>query len=213
MFTEYHKIETPYERDVDGSKKLIEGQFRSKYVKYLKDCNWIFTEKVDGTNIRVCWDGHDFIFKGRTDKAQLPANLVVRLQQLFMNDAMEELVEQMFGEKEVMFIGEGYGAGIQAVGKDYDTGGQQDFILFDITVDGKYLDHDNVVEIATALGLKMVPVVLIGTIDDAVRLVKAKPNSTIGKAKMEGVVGRPLVELKDRLGKRVIIKVKVNDFE
>jgi RNA-binding protein YhbY len=52
-----------------------------------------------------------------------------------------------------------------------------------------------------------------GTIEDAVRLVKSKPMSTIGKAKMEGVVGRPLVELKDRLGKRVIIKVKVNDFE
>lgn len=213
MFTEYHKIETPYERDVDGSKKLIEGQFRSKYVKYLKDCEWIFTEKVDGTNIRVCWDGHDFTFKGRTDKAQLPANLVVRLQQLFLNEAMEELVEQMFGEKEVMFIGEGYGAGIQAVGKDYDTGGQQDFILFDICVDGKYLDHDNVVEIATALGLRMVPVVLIGTIDDAVKLVKNDPVSMLGTCVMEGVVGRLPINMYDGRGNRMIVKIKCRDFE
>nr|DAW97690.1 MAG TPA: hypothetical protein [Caudoviricetes sp.] len=28
MFKEYHKIETPYIRAEDGSKKLIEGAFR-----------------------------------------------------------------------------------------------------------------------------------------------------------------------------------------
>jgi len=211
MFTEYHKIETPYERDMDGSKKLIEGKFRSKYVKYLKDCEWIFTEKVDGTNIRVCWDGHDFIFKGRTEKAQLPAGLVVRLQQIFFNDTMEEMVEQMFGDKEVMFIGEGYGAGIQAVGKEYIPDGQ-DFILFDITVDGKYLDHDNVVEIATALGLKMVPVLLRGTIDDAIKFVKTEPVSQLGTCVIEGVVGRLPINMYDGRGNRMIVKIKCHDF-
>jgi hypothetical protein len=30
---------------------------------------------------------------------------------------------------------------------------------------------------------------------------------------MEGIVGRPIVELKDRMGKRVIVKVKVRDYE
>ena len=37
MFTEYHKIETPFERDVDGTKKLIEGKYRSKFVEFLKE--------------------------------------------------------------------------------------------------------------------------------------------------------------------------------
>lgn len=212
MFGEYHKIETPYERDVDGTKKLIEGKFRSKYVQFLRNCDWIFTEKIDGTNIRVCWDGHTFIFKGRTDKANLPAGLVIRLQQLFLNNEMEELVEQMFGEREVMFIGEGYGAGIQAVGKDYIPDGQ-DFILFDVCVEGKYLDHDNVVEIATALGLKMVPVVLTGTIDDAVALVKSDPVSIVGTCVMEGVVGRLPINMYDNRGNRMIVKIKCHDFE
>ena len=212
MFGEYHKIETPYERDVDGTKKLIEGKFRSKYVKYLKDCEWIFTEKVDGTNIRVCWDGHSFIFKGRTEKAQLPAGIVVRLQQIFFNNEMEELVEQMFGEKEVMFIGEGYGAGIQAVGKEYISD-SQDFILFDVVVQDKYLDHEDVVQIATALGLKMVPVVLTGTIDDAVKLVKNNPVSLLGTCVMEGVVGRLPINMYDSRGNRMIVKIKCRDFE
>lgn len=29
---------------------------------------------------------------------------------------------------------------------------------------------------------------------------------------MEGVVGRPSIEIRDRLGKRVIVKIKVKDF-
>lgn len=211
MFSEYHKIETPFERDIDGTKKLIEGKFRSKYVKYLKDCEWIFTEKVDGTNIRVCWDGHSFIFKGRTEKSQLPAGLIVRLQQVFFNNEMEELVEQMFGEKEVMFIGEGYGAGIQAVGKEYISNGQ-DFILFDVVVQDKYLDHEDVAQIATALGLKMVPVVLTGTIDDAVKLVKTNPVSLCGTCVMEGVVGRLRYNMYDSRGNRMIVKIKCRDF-
>ena len=212
MFTEYHKIETPYERDVDGSKKLIEGKFRSKYIEQLSNGQWVFTEKIDGTNIRVCWDGHDFSFKGRTDKAQLPAGLVLRLQQLFLNDTMEEMVEQMFGDKEVMLIGEGYGAGIQAVGKEYIPDGQ-DFILFDVRVNGMYLDHDNVVEIAKALGLDMTPVVLTGTIDDAVKLVKANPVSLRGTCVMEGVVGRLRYNMYDGRGNRMIVKIKCHDFE
>ena len=211
MFTEYHKIETPFERDIDGSKKLIEGKYRSKYVEQLSNCPWVFTEKIDGTNIRVCWDGHSFSFKGRTDKAQLPAGLVLRLEQLFLNNEMEEMVEQMFGDKEVMLIGEGYGAGIQAVGKEYKDDGQ-DFILFDVRVNGMYLDHDNVVQIATALGLDMAPVVLTGTIDDAVKLVKSNPVSLRGTCVMEGVVGRLRYNMYDNRGNRMIVKIKCRDF-
>ena len=45
---EYPKIETPFNREADGGKKLVEGSFRSEAVKYLKDAEWVFTEKVDG---------------------------------------------------------------------------------------------------------------------------------------------------------------------
>lgn len=51
-----------------------------------------------------------------------------------------------------------------------------------------------------------------GTIDEAVNFVKSKPMSTIGKAPMEGLVGKPMFELYDRLGNRVITKIKVKDF-
>ena len=45
---EYNKIDTVFERDTSGSKKLIEGQFRDETVKYLRNMPWRFTEKIDG---------------------------------------------------------------------------------------------------------------------------------------------------------------------
>ncbi len=72
---EYHKIETLFVRDMEGTKKLIEGEYRHPLVEYLKDNIWIFTEKVDGTNVRVHWDGHTVVFGGRTDNAQMPTVL------------------------------------------------------------------------------------------------------------------------------------------
>ena len=59
---EYVKIETPFIRAEDGSKKLIEGKYRNETVAYLKDSLWEFTEKIDGTNISMvlyCYYGND----------------------------------------------------------------------------------------------------------------------------------------------------------
>ena len=69
---EYPKIETVFERSEEGRKKLIEGKFRDSSVEYLSNCIWEFTEKIDGTNISVEWDGHEVSFHGRTEKAQIP---------------------------------------------------------------------------------------------------------------------------------------------
>ena len=56
------------------------------------------------------------------------------------------------------------------------------------------------------------PIVLTGTINDAVEFIKSCPKSTIGTANMEGVVGRPKIEMRDRCGNRIIVKIKVKDF-
>ena len=208
---EYNKIETIYERDIDGTKKLIEGKFRNETVEYLANNEWEFTEKIDGTNIRIYWDGHKITFGGRTDRSSIPSHLVNKLNETFLNEETEQLFEQKFGEKEVILFGEGYGTKIQAVGSDYrsDVG----FILFDVLIGDNYLNRESVENIATAFGLEVVPIVLRGTINEAVDFIKTKPNSTIGKAKMEGVVGRPKVELLDRCGHRLIVKIKCRDFE
>ena len=207
---EYNKIDTVYERDVDGTKKLIEGKFRGEAVEYLANNTWAFTEKIDGTNIRIHWDGHKIEFGGRTERAQIPAHLVNKLTEMFLNTETEELFEQKFGEREVILFGEGYGVKIQNGGLYRPDVG---FILFDVMIGENYQSRESVEDIAKCFGLEIVPVVMYGTLQEAVDFVKTNPDSTIGNAKMEGVVGRPLVEMRDRCGKRVIVKIKACDFQ
>lgn len=210
---EYTKIETIFERDMGGTKKLIEGKFRNETVKFLKDNQWICTEKIDGTNIGVVWDGHKVSYQGRTERAQIPAHLMNKLIEMFGGETNEELFEQKFGETQVILFGEGYGAKIQKGGGNYRS--DVSFILFDVYLPGQnlWLKRDALEDIAKTFGIDIVPIVLTGTLQEAVNFVKQKPKSTIGVADMEGLVCKPTVDMLDRMGRRVIVKVKVRDFE
>ena len=207
---EYEKIETIFVRD-DNTKKLNEGIYRNETVEFLKDVNWEFTEKIDGTNIRIYWDGHKVSYYGRTDKAQIPSQLMNRLIELFGGNVNEEMFEQKFGDMPVMLVGEGYGAKIQKGGGDYRS--DNDFILFDVCINDNYLSRESVKDIANYFNIDVVPTIMIGKLQDGIDYVKTKPASKIGSAKSEGLVARPLIELKDKSGKRMIVKIKVCDFE
>lgn len=210
MMKEYHKIETLFERDTTGTKKLIPGKWRNETVEFLQDTKWEFTEKIDGTNIRVHWDGHKVTFGGRTERAQIPAKLVEFLNTTFGGETNAQLFEQTFGEKEVTLYGEGYGPGIQGVGGQYRN--DVSFILFDVLIGDFWLRRTDVFDIAKTFGIDMVPVIGYGTLSEAVEFVNLQPKSAIGNAPMEGIVARPMVEVRDRMGSRVIVKVKVRDF-
>lgn len=207
---EYEKIETLFLRD-EGTKKLVEGKFRNETIEFLKDIDWEFTEKIDGTNIRIVWDGHKVSYYGRTDKAQIPSQLMNKLIELFGGDINEEMFEQKFGETPVMLIGEGYGAKIQKGGGNYRS--DNDFILFDVCINNNYLSRENVKDIASYFNIDVVPTVMVGKLQEGIDYVKTKPKSKIGVADMEGLVARPVIELRTRTGDRVIVKIKVNDFK
>lgn len=207
----YEKIETVFARDIEGTKLLQEGVWRNETVGFLKDLTWEWTEKVDGTNVRVFWDGHTVTFGGRTDKAQMPLELVNRLNDLFGGEENAQMFEQTFGEKEVILYGEGYGRKIQNGGAYIPDG--VDFILFDLMVGGNYQPRESVARAAKTFGIKCVPVVGCGTLEEAVAYVKTNPKSTMGECDMEGVVCRPIYELQDRCGNRIIVKIKWNDFK
>ena len=81
----YHKIKTVYQRDPENKyKTLINGQYATPEFSYLAMNEWLFTEKVDGTNIRIMFDGETITFGGKSDRAQLYAPLVTRLQERFL---------------------------------------------------------------------------------------------------------------------------------
>lgn len=203
----YPKIETLYKRDLEGTKELIIGDFRNEAVEFLQNNIWAFSHKIDGTNIRIFWDGHTVIFGGRTDNAQIPANLLNRLNELFNTSEAEEIFEQKFGEMPIILFGEGYGGKIQK-GGNYRT--DEDFILFDTYLPEQdlWLTRESVEDIAKAFNIDVVPILLTGTIKEAEEYVKAHETDPKFNAPLEGVVGRPLIEMRDRRGNRVIVKIK-----
>lgn len=214
-FSEYPKIYGPYRRATAGPdrNKVIFGDWSTPEFEYLWNSAWWWTEKVDGTNIRVYWDGHKVEFGGRTGNAQIPAKLITRLLDLFP----EELFEQEFQDTPVTLYGEGFGASIQKGGGRYNTTGV-DFVLFDVRIGGFWLTPGNVEDVAAKLSLSTVPVILIGTPHAAIETVARGLASIWGLMPdnkpflAEGLVGKPLPGLLDRAGRRIAMKVKTVDF-
>lgn len=224
MWTEYTKIDTIAKRDLEGNKRLIDGTFRDPAIEYLQDVKFEATEKADGTNVSVHWDGHRISIHGRTERADLPKPLMDMLRACFMDEQTEQVFEQLFTTKvcedgstasvEATIYGEGIGPGIQKVGKLY--GGQYRFLVFDIKVGGVYLERSNPFygQIVKSLGVEEVPTLPDMTPNEAVEFVKSGPRSWINKdAPMEGVVLRPKVRLYGPNGSRLIVKVKAKDYE
>jgi hypothetical protein len=206
----YHKIENIFRRD-ETSMKIDYNSYRSPEVEYLSHLPWIATEKVDGTNIRICWDGHNITLRGRTENAQLPPSIIDYCSRFF-TDGMEDLFEQQFGDKQVILFGEGYGPKIQKVGHLYRK--DNAVILFDVMVNGVFLLLEDVWSIARMVGLDTVPLLLEGTLPNIIKYVSQGRESVVARENlmMEGVVAKPTVPLFTRFGERIIVKVKTSDF-
>jgi ATP-dependent RNA circularization protein (DNA/RNA ligase family) len=209
--TEYHKIETLYERDLT-TFKVKPGVFKNRVYELLKYWHW--TEKIDGTNMRVIWDhtAGTVTFGGRTDNAQIHADLLNLLKEQFT----VENLKFVFPDYDAVLYGEGYGAGIQKGGGDYRADPNKSFILFDVLVDGKWwLSHENVEDIANKFGIDVVPSFGYMTIEAATAFVQGGFKSRLngGKKDAEGLVGRPTEALFDKKGHRLIVKLKTQDFE
>jgi ATP-dependent RNA circularization protein (DNA/RNA ligase family) len=204
----YPKIMSPYKRFTEGpdKNKFDFTQWASHEFMLLSGLDWVWTEKIDGTNVRIIWDGYKVSFGGRTDDAQMPVFLLSKLQEMFP----EELMEQMFKDKPVILYGEGYGPKIQKGGGNY----RQDasFILFDVKIGNWWLEMASVQEIAGNLGIESVPVVGVMGVHDAVNRVILGLKSCFGDFWAEGMVGRAPAGLLTRGGERIIMKVKHKDL-
>lgn len=212
---EYHKINSVFMRDpADKHKSFLFGEWARPEFKLLANCEWEWTEKVDGTNVRVeLFDGK-VSFGGRTEAAQMPVSLVSRLTELF---PAEKLIRKFERVKDdflaITLFGEGYGAKIQKGGGNYKPDGV-DFVLFDVAFGAQWASRPVVDGIADELGIWSVPVVGYGTLHEAIEMARGGFNSSWGWGDFlaEGLVMRPSVELRTSTGSRVITKVKCKDF-
>lgn len=151
-------------------------KYRCPSFNLVKPDGWIYTEKIDGMNMRIIVRRDPFEvcvhtdIRGRSDKAQIPGDLKDNILEMFANryDKFDALVGQdsMSG---VTLYGEGYGPGIQKGGGDYRA--DKGFVLFDIarwiehedgTVSQFYLGRDDVEDIAENCGLTVAPRIFPG---------------------------------------------------
>lgn len=208
----YHKILGPYRRQIERSRpdfnKVMPGFWSTPEFEYLAPLDWVWAEKIDGTNVRIYWDGIAVSFYGRTNKAQLPPALLKVLEEMFP----EELMEQKFGAQPITLYGEGYGGKIQK-GEKYCP--NENFVLFDVKIGKWWLQWHSVNDIAFFFGIRSVPILSVSNVQNAIDMVSrglysvvAVPPDTIA----EGLVGVPQTPLLSRGGRRVVMKVKTEDF-
>lgn len=203
--SEYHKIETLYERDL-ATFKVDPSKLKNRTYSLIK--SWQFTEKIDGTNIRCIWRNGTLTFGGKTDNAQIHGDLI---RWLYENVSAPKMAE-IFPESSAVIYGEGYGAGIQKGGLYSPT---KKFIVFDVLVDDKWwLSWENTCDVAAKLGLETVPFIGEMELDAATEMVRAGFPSLLGdgQARAEGLVGRTAEPLFDKKGHRFIVKLKTKDF-
>lgn len=206
---EYPKIETLYERDEATHKLKPELVLKNRTYSLIK--TWQFTEKIDGTNIRVSWDfaARKITLGGRTDSAQIHADLV---RWLYENVSVDRLAE-VFPDVDAVIFGEGYGAGIQKGGGGYSA--TKKLIIFDVLVGEKWwLNWESVTDVAGKLGLGVVPLIGEMTLEAATEFARAGFASRLngGQIQAEGIVGRTAEPLFDKKGHRLIVKLKTKDF-
>lgn len=203
---EYPKINTVFKRD--ERNVIVPDAWAIPEFEYLHDAQWMWTEKVDGTNIRLHWNGDAVTIGGRTDSAQVPARLIANL-----DDQLNPVLwKSIFPDADdVTVYGEGYGAKIQSGGMYRQD---QTVIVFDVLVGRWWLAEENVLDVATKLGLEVVPSdIPYFTLDEAVLHVReGLVSSAWPEARIEGIVGRPVVDLFNRRGERIMAKVKVKDW-
>jgi hypothetical protein len=229
MFPTYGKIETLYERDVN-TFKVVEGRVRRS--EFAAIPHWDVTEKIDGTNVRVNWSphGHSGIdlggnpsvnglvkFGGRKDGSQMPMLLLDYLVERFTAEKFAACFPD--NDASVTLYGEGYGAKIQKGGGNYRPDAR--FRLFDVLIHGEtkiWLKHEDVMDVAKKLGVLPVPFLGVMPTDMIVERVRTGMMSTValqesGKGHPEeGVVARAPHGMLDRMGRRIMWKLKTKDF-
>lgn len=206
----YGKIETLFERNADFS---VTDRLKNPVIGEIR--RWVVTEKIDGTNIRVCLTADDeVLIGGRTDKAQLNGDLVAYLTRTFTVEKMKAL-RRDDDPVQICLYGEGYGKGIQKGGELYRK--DKGFILFDARIDDKWwLSDEAVTEMAERLDIPRVPI--IGDhwkLAEIIHCVREGFDSLVAEDERpaEGIVARPVMPLYDHRFNRVIIKLKTRDYE
>ena len=188
------------------SYQHIENLYKCQDILAFKRCYAM--EKIHGTSAHVSWkNGAVNFFAGGTDHKSFVA--------LFDADALAVAFAGL-GQEEVVVFGEAYGGKMQGMRDTY--GDKLRFIAFEVKIGDSWLCVPDAEKVAISLGLEFVHYDEVSTeleVLDMVRdadSVQAIRNGMGTGHQREGVVLRPLFEVKKNNGERVIAKHKGEKF-
>lgn len=237
MAHNYTKILAPFCRDNAKSKFVNTHKWSRPDFEALQDIEWHWTQKIDGTNLNIVWDGERISYKGHTDKTQWNERSKALIENTFCTPEAETIFEELYGTQSVV-------VSMELVSKDFNQNyGHPDghFYVYDVRNGNtnKYWNREAVTSFVNAFDssrevLEEVAELFVGSIRDAVEYVKLakkwnqnfeeidylsqdgiwwKVHNLLGKYPLEGIVGRPPIELYNSKDERVICKVKCCDYE
>lgn len=161
-------------------------------------------EKIHGTSAHVRWkDGRVTLFAGGEKHERFAALFDLEV----LSAAFTEL-----GHPDVTVYGEAYGGKQQ--GQSWRYGPDLRFVAFEVQIGDQWLEVPKAAQVAEKLGLEFVHYRRISTDLDAIDAERDAPseqarrNGVEGDKPREGVVLRPLIEVRLNNGGRVIVKHK-----
>lgn len=187
----------------------IENLYKNQVILMFKECYAL--EKIHGTSAHIGWHFENKkinFFAGGEDHQ----NFV----KLFNEEELKKKFMEMFPDINVVVFGEAYGGKQQGMSHTY--GKELKFIAFDVKVGEYWLNVPNAEDVANKLGLEFVHYNKINANLESFNMcrdmpsVQAQRNGCGNDKKREGIVLRPLVEMRINNGDRVIAKYKPDEF-
>jgi len=167
-------------------------------------------EKIHGTSAHLGWKFEDkkiYIFSGGETHSKFAA--------LFDMDFLVAKFDEVFPDQDVKIFGEAYGGKQQGMSHTY--GKELKFIGFDVKVGESWLNIPNAEDVCNQLNIEFdyydkieVNLKNLNKYRD-MPSVQAVRNGITEPKKREGIVLRPLIEMRTNNGERVICKYKPDD--
>lgn len=184
----------------------IPNLYKAQEILLFRECYAL--EKIHGTSAHIAWSRLLVtFFAGGVDYA--------RFVSLFDAAALTGKFREI-GQDDVTVYGEAYGGKCQGMGKTY--GPDLRFVVFDVKVGASWLAVPQAEDVAEHLGLEFVEYCKVSTDIaslDAARdadSVQALRNGMGAGHPREGIVLRPLIEVRMNNGERIIAKHKNDAF-
>lgn len=188
--------------------KHIDNLYKYQAILDFKQCYAL--EKIHGTSQHISWSagaGALSLFPGGNKmETMLPLFNLEELKQKFI----------ALGHDKVTIFGEGYGGKCQGMSATY--GKETKFVAFEVRIGETWLNVPNAHDVCNKLGIEFVDYVLIDTTLENIDRERDKPsvqavrNGILEPKMREGVVLRPLNEVLDHRGNRIVAKHKRAEF-